>query len=221
MKKEELERLKARYWAAESSLEEERFLKNDSDSYFSLLKEAEREKMELDFDSFVNRIERTPEDSIESLSLSKRISYWKYGIAVAATFLLMIGGVWMLIDSDPQEVKLGSVKKDNQIKDPVISDIKLLDVRLPVEYNKSLATTNYRTEPDKQIHRDIRRKQTDSFVLEKAPDHENFYVEVNGVRITDEDEALRITHSALTLASSNIEKGIEGVRKLKHLAIQL
>jgi|GEM_PF-829287 len=220
MKKEELERLKARYWDAESSLEEELFLKNEDDSYFSLLKEAGKEEMELDFASFVSRIEHTPKDSMEPLYLLKR-SYWRYGIAVAATFLLMLGGTWMLIDNGPQEVKLGSVKRDNQIKNPVISNIKPLDVQLPIDYNKRFATINYRTEPDEQIHRITKSKERDSFVQEDDHHHEDFYVEVNGVRITDEDEALRITHSALTLASSNIEKGIEGVRKLKHLAIQL
>ena len=68
MKREELERLRAKYWAGKSSLEEERFLKDESDSepYFSLLKDTGKEKMELDFDTFLEKTEsRVNEDLVQ------------------------------------------------------------------------------------------------------------------------------------------------------------
>lgn len=50
---------------------------------------------------------------------------------------------------------------------------------------------------------------------------EEFYVEVNGVKITDEAEALKITENALLFASSNLKKGMKEVENIKCLSIEL
>src|SRR5690606_28702161 len=43
---------------------------------------------------------------------------------------------------------------------------------------------------------------------------EGLYVEVNGVRIYDEQKALEITETALSLATSNLKRGVAGVEKI-------
>ncbi|MNY55202.1 hypothetical protein D3C86_1911600 [compost metagenome] len=50
---------------------------------------------------------------------------------------------------------------------------------------------------------------------------EEFYVEVNGVKITNEEEALKITENALLFASSNLKKGMKEVENIKCLSIEL
>ncbi|WP_270088311.1 hypothetical protein [Sphingobacterium sp. SYP-B4668] len=221
MKREELERLRAKYWAGKSSLEEERFLKDESDSepYFSLLKDTGKEKMELDFDTFLEKTESRVNEDVVQVHPLKSSVYWKYGLSLAATVLLVIGGVWMFVQHGNRESAPKSTGIAKESIDVNISDVRPLDVQLPAENSNRMVSTVVGTVSNNKEHRIKRKYQSKS--VGKRPNEESFYVEVNGVRITNEDEALRITHSVLTLASSNIGKGIDGVRKLKHLTIEL
>lgn len=64
------------------------------------------------------------------------------------------------------------------------------------------------------------KKEVTKTVSVPAPESE-LYVEVNGVKIYNEEEALKITEEVLSLASNNIRKGLEATRNIKYLTIEL
>ena len=219
MKREELDKLKAKYWEGKTSLEEERQLKElENEEFFSMLKQPE-EKMDWDFESFMDEAEAEIPAEKKIIPLSRRIITLT---SIAASLLL---GFFLIRQFN------GNTDIQNPNKVAVANDSpKVLDVELPkdepavvaedighvvqVEKERSLKSTQLAStkKPLKQAQE----------VVPTEPDlNEELYVEVNGVRIYDEEKALEVTETALHFAASNLKKGMEGVENIKYLKIEI
>ena len=219
MKKEELKQLEAKYLAGETTLAEERLLKEHSeDGYFSLLSKKNTDRMPLDFDSF---LANTDEEQIVHKLPKRKI--WTIFSAIAAAVLLICLGVWYV---DNQEIVSPVLQTTSheiplKLKDTAIEDQTTTDL---------LAQT--KEESRKLIHKpaavkhkvDKDRLSTLITTVDTTAHQfatEEFYVEVNGVKVTNEEEALKITENALLFASSNLKKGMKEVENIKCLSIEL
>ncbi|EEI93018.1 hypothetical protein HMPREF0765_1316 [Sphingobacterium spiritivorum ATCC 33300] len=216
MKKEELERLKAKYWAGESSLEEDRMIREaeQADPYFSVLKATEEEEMNLQFDDFINTVapDQQQNDRPKIRSIYRKIS-------VAASLLFVAGGIWYFSATQKEHTELA---KTDDTKPHLTVPVNK-EVPKPQEVN----TTQPEIETPVRIaairqpqKKKVIKKEVTKTITVPIPENE-LYVEVNGVKIYNEEEALKITEEVLSLASNNIRKGLEATRNIKYLTIEL
>ncbi|MGJ1430208.1 hypothetical protein ACR79M_01050 [Sphingobacterium spiritivorum] len=214
MKKEELERLKAKYWAGESSLEEDRMIREaeEADPYFSVLKAAE-EEMNLQFDDFMNTVE--PEHQQNE---KRKIRSIYRTLSVAASLLFIAGGIWYFNATPKDNTNL---VKTTDTKPDATSPVKKETQKLPeVSTIQPAVETPVRIAA---IRHPQKKKTTKREIAEKtsvSATENELYVEVNGVKVYNE-EALKITEEVLTLASNNIRKGLEATQNIKYLTIEL
>ncbi|SUJ25768.1 Uncharacterised protein [Sphingobacterium spiritivorum] len=216
MKKEELERLKAKYWAGESSLEEDRMIREaeQADPYFSVLKATEEEEMNLQFDDFINTVapDQQQNDKPKIRSIYRKLS-------VAASLLFVAGGIWYFSTIQKEHTELAktdgtkphlTVPLNKEVPQPQEVNTMQTEIETPVR----LAAIR---KPQKKK---VIKKEVTKTITVPAPENE-LYVEVNGVKIYNEEEALKITEEVLSLASNNIRKGLEATRNIKYLTIEL
>ena len=206
MKKEELDKLKAKYLAGNTSLEEERKLKElGSDEFFGMLQQPE-EKMDWDFEKKVVPINR------RIIALT----------SIAASLLLGIFIIHQLMDSKNPEVE------------PRIASTSVIDSVMDVERpasspNESSSANSHQHLVTEEIvsngfqiaavKKSVKKQEKPAEVSNALDDE--FYVEINGVRIYDEEKALEVTETALHLATTNLKKGMEGVEHIKYLKIEI
>ncbi|WP_313191072.1 hypothetical protein [Sphingobacterium sp.] len=219
MKREELDKLRAKYWEGKSSLEQERRLKElEDEEFFSMLKKPE-EKMDWDFESFMDLAEKEMPADKKIIPLSRRIIMLT---SIAASLLL---GFFLIRQFNDQ--------KDNRaINKVAVSNErpKPLDVESPKSTPEELVASKGPSvqaeskEPLKSVQLASTRKSKEhspeTMQTNPYPD-EDLYVEVNGVRIYDEEKALEVTETALHFAASNLKKGMEGVENIKYLKIEI
>jgi hypothetical protein len=216
MKKEELKKLEAKYLAGETTLAEERLLKEQSEEgYFSVLSEQDKAEMPLDFESFLTTTEK-----VQSVSLPQKRKIWTLFSSIAAAVLVICLGIWYLPNQKAVEVEQVATVKIPLKKTPEKSSIGM---RPLVEHKESVKKLS-RNSTVVRIDTYINEKSVLKPELDKTSEllaSEEFYVEVNGVKITDEAEALKITENALLFASSNLKKGMKEVEYIKCLSIEL
>ena len=77
--------------------EEDLFLKNESNNpYFSFLKEEKKEKLDLNFEDFLNistKLDVTEEQKIIPMQVARRKTYSQYWMAASLILLMGITGV--------------------------------------------------------------------------------------------------------------------------------
>jgi hypothetical protein len=217
MKKEELKKLEAKYLAGETTLAEERLLKERSeDGYFSVLSEENKTEMPLDFESFLTKTEK-----VQSISLPQKRKLWTLFSSIAAAVLVICLGIWYLPNQEAVEIveQVATVKiplKEAHEKD-IIETKPLVESK---EREKKLSRNSTVVRIDTyNSDRSVLKPELDT--ASELLASEEFYVEVNGVKITDEEEALKITENALLFASSNLKKGMKEVENIKCLSIEL
>ncbi|MGJ1262319.1 hypothetical protein [Sphingobacterium spiritivorum] len=216
MKKEELERLKAKYWAGESSLEEDRIIREaeQSDPYFSVLNATEEEEMNLQFDDFIHTV---AQDQQQNDKLNIRSIYRK--VLVAASLLFVAGGIWYFSSTQKEHTELA--KTDDTKPHLTAQGDKKSPQQQEVNTTQPQIETPVRIAAIRQPQKKkVIKKEVTKTVSVPAPESE-LYVEVNGVKIYNEEEALKITEEVLSLASNNIRKGLEATRNIKYLTIEL
>ncbi|AIM35989.1 hypothetical protein KO02_04290 [Sphingobacterium sp. ML3W] len=217
MKKEELKQLEAKYLAGETTLAEERLLKEYSeDGYFSILSEQNSDAMPLDFDSFLAKTNDVP----HVYPLHKR-KIWVISSSIAAAVLLICLGVWFFPDQQVVQPIQQTADVAVPFKETSITDRSRVD-RLAQDKDHSKKMSHRPPVVQRGTATDsepILAKELASTDNQLEP--EEFYVEVNGVRITNEEEALRITENALQFASLNLKKGMKEVENIKCLSIEL
>lgn len=219
MKKEELDKLKAKYLAGNTSLEEERKLKElGSDDFFGMLQQPE-EKMDWDFEDFMQDLEEKPMTEKKVVPINRRIIALT---SIAASLLLGFFIIRQLMDSKNLEVE------------PRIASTSVIDSVMDVERPTSapveatVNSTHQHLVTEESVANRIQiaaikksvKKQEEPVEVSNALDEE-LYVEINGVRIYDEEKALEVTETALQLATSNLKKGMEGVEHIKYLKIEI
>ncbi|UIR56417.1 hypothetical protein LZQ00_01035 [Sphingobacterium sp. SRCM116780] len=214
MKKEELEQLKAKYLAGETSLAEEKLLKEHrEDAYFSVLGEQGGEEMNLDFEQFL----ATAEEKIVIHQLPKR-NLWKILSSIAAAVLLICLGVWYFPNNKNTSTEHERISQTKPLKEVLKDDV--VTVKPVLDTKENTEKVSHRLA---QFKKHVPKKHAPVLV----PESENqvtpqeFYVEVNGVKITNEAEALQITEEALQFASLNLKKGMKEVENIKCLNIEL
>lgn len=218
MKIEELKQLEAKYLAGETTLAEERLLKEHSeDGFFSLLAEKNTDEMLMDFDSFLARTDEV-QKTVHKLPQRK---IWTMFSSIAAAILLICLGIWYL----PSQQVMLPIEQTANLNKPLkkASEPDRIKVDSLVENRQN--SEKMVTQTAAVRHRVVKHR---SSILEVAVDtaanqvaEEEFYVEVNGVKITNEEEALKITENALLFASSNLKKGMKEVENIKCLSIEL
>ncbi len=223
MKKEELDKLKSKYWEGKTSLQEERRLKAQHEEDFFALLRSPQQKMDWEFDDFLDQVsaEKKPETK-KVMFLTART------LAVATAAACLIIG-FFVIDH------LGEQKADKIA--PVVaqtdSNNQILDAQ-----TRQMRPENTETKNDEPKYTQPARKSSESETALLAnnnkdqpalvPDvrpapvqQEEAYVEINGVKIYDEQKAIEVTQTALQLATSNLKKGLKGVEHIKYLSIEI
>ncbi len=219
MKKEELDKLKAKYLAGNTSLEEERKLKElVSDEFFGMLQQPE-EKMDWDFEDFMQDLEEKPMTEKKIVPINRRIIALT---SIAASLLLGFFFVRQLMDNKNLDVepRIASTRVSDSVMDverPTSSPAELI----PSDTHKQLSTEESAVNPVQiaAVKKSVKKQEKPTEVSNALDDE--FYVEINGVRIYDEEKALEVTETALHLATTNLKKGMEGVEHIKYLKIEI
>ena len=217
MKNEELDKLKAKYWAGKTSIAEERRLKElEADAYFGMLQKPDS-KMDWDFDDFMQDLPEEelaqPKDKVRTLP-GRMVAL----LAIAASLIL---GFFILRPQNGAESDLNTARIAQ-----AQPQIEPLDVQMPkqeVAANRLMHETETEqpvVPPAQRISRAPKQKVSTQPVAQQ-PEENEFYVEINGERIYDEEKALEVTETALHLATSNLRKGMEGVENIKYLTIEI
>ena len=219
MKREELDKLRAKYLEGQTSLEEERKLKEfESEEFFGMLSPSE-EKMEWGFDDFMSKVEEKEPEGPKVIPFRKRL------IALTSIAASLLLGILLIRQF---------VEQKDQVDKPVIAQVEAAHQAMDVKKHSDAVSL-----PEESVEPRVQPKQESSLnssviasnkrsvkkvqvpvELEQAQEDE-LYVEINGVRIYDEDKALEVTETALHLATSNLRKGMEGVEHLKYLKIEI
>ena len=219
MKREELDKLRAKYLEGQTSLEEERKLKKfESEEFFGMLSPSE-EKMEWGFDDFMSKVEEKESEGAKVIPFRKRLIALT---SIAASLLLG----FLLVRQ--------FVEHKDQVDRPVIAQVEAAHQAMDVKKHSDAVSL-----PEESVEPKVQPKQESSLnssviasnkrsvkkvqvpVELKQAQEDELYVEINGVRIYDEDKALEVTETALHLATSNLRKGMEGVEHLKYLKIEI
>jgi hypothetical protein len=216
MKREELDKLREKYFAGNTSLEEERQLKElENEEFFNVLKEP-AEKMDWDFESFLEKTNEVEEElkPAKVIPLKRRLMLFT---SIAASLLLGFFFVqqWLIRNTVKIESHIAyqqtetkeSVDNYNSFKDEMPKEERIAD-------------------PIKEVHvpakfASVKKVERKAQTVETVEPEDEMYVEINGIRIYDEERALEITETALHLATSNLKKGMEGVENIKYLKIEI
>lgn len=221
MKREELDKLKVKYYAGETSIEEERLLKElENEGYFNSLKESESISMDWNFDSFLEKVEESDKVA-EVRTLPKRLIAL---ISIAATLILGFFFLRQHFVHDDYQAKpmlASTVTSSHEQKE--MENFNKVERNLPTQKKSDIEERLIESKKDvhwvsssKTKHKNGSEEMTVTHAVE-----EEMYVEVNGVKIYDEDKAFEITETALHLATTNLKKGMEGVEHIRHIKIEI
>jgi len=234
MRNEELDRLKAKYWAGETSLQEERRLKElEGDGYFQSLKDSP-ETMDWNFEDFSEKLEESagqPKDFADKNRETDRpiIKRLIPFLAIAASLLIAFFVVNRFQDketnnrdqivkiSDTEMEKVQPLERETiqPVEGELLQQVEKESIMFPSPKRTSKGTDTRLANKVKQI-----AKSKTQPAIEKLPEEE-MYVEVNGVRIYDEEKALAVTEAAIQLATTNLKAGMKGIEKVKYLHIEI
>lgn len=221
MKREELDRQKAKYWGGKTSLEEERKLKElEGEKFFNALQPSE-EAMDWDFDDFIQQVNEKKSEIKNVRPLARHIIPMT---AIAATVIFAFFLIRQIIESNSDTAKpiITRAEVNSQVLDLKKSGTKnkgLTDQDdTPRIANSPLSPTDVKQTSIANNKKD-HMKSTEDFKVGSA--REEFYVEINGVKIYNQEKAIEITETALQLATSNLKKGMKGVKNIKYLKIEI
>lgn len=219
MKREELDKLRAKYLDGQTSLDEERKLKEfESEEFFGMLSPSE-EKMEWGFDDFMSKVEEHESAGAKVIPFRKRL------IALTSIAASLLLGILLIRQF---------VEQKDQVDKPVIAQVETahqaMDVKKPsdaVRLPEESVEPRVQSKKESSLNSPVIASNKRSVKKVQVPveldqvQEDELYVEINGVRIYDEDKALEVTETALHLATSNLRKGMEGVEHLKYLKIEI
>ena len=234
MRNEELDRLKAKYWAGETSLEEERRLKElEGDGYFQSLKDSP-ETMDWTFEDFSEKLEESagePEEFAEKIKehnspiIRKLIPF----LAIAASLLIAFFVVNRFQDQEQEnrdriaQVPTNEMEKVQPLERETVQPVDRERVQ-QIEKESTVLSSSKGTSKgtDTRLANRVKHiaKSKTQPAIEEASEEE-MYVEVNGVRIYDEEKALEVTEAAIQLATTNLKAGMKGIEKVKNLHIEI
>jgi len=211
--------------AEELTPEEELFLKNESDNpYFSFLKEEKQEKLDINFEDFLNKatkLDIEEEPKIVALPIAKRKSYTQYWMAASLVLLMGIGGFWMF--NNPENIETQIVKHTEipkKVETPKVSPIENASTQQPVlaqqntqpktqKVEKKNAVENQESKAQFAYHqpKEIKKDQNLNKVNSDLEYNPN-YVIINGKPVYSEQEAIAVTEDTFNYFESNVTQTI-------------
>ncbi|WP_294185909.1 hypothetical protein [uncultured Sphingobacterium sp.] len=228
MEDKRLKELKDKYFNGQSSLEEEKELKNSEDFFFQSLNEEKSLKMEWSFEDFEGK----------SNEIKKENIWWNYSwikYAAAAVLLMSIGLALFLNQQSAIQSPLLAEKEINNRKpaDNVPVEHPSTEIVHPpaedriqvVKRTKTLQTaeTVKRPRVEKQTENGIGKKEvaTESLESKTAVAYQADYVVLNGKPVTNEQEAVELTLKSLGLLANNLENGVDKAMNIKQMSITI
>ncbi|MBB1642585.1 hypothetical protein [Sphingobacterium sp. UME9] len=228
MKDKKLKELEEKYFNGQSSLEEERVLKNSDNAFFQSLNQEKNKTMDWSFEDFQSEINDD----------KKRIVWWnnswiKYA---AAAMLVMAIGIALFLNQE--SAIQGPVLAKKEMSESKPADKKLLDdqnieITAPKlndevsaeDSGKAMRTaeTFKRPKVKKQAKDWIVKKEvvTESSELTTEESYRADYVVLNGKPVVNEQEAVELTLKSLGLLANNLENGVDKAMNIKQMSITI
>ncbi|SKB93525.1 hypothetical protein SAMN05660477_01906 [Soonwooa buanensis] len=228
----------------ELSPEEEQLLKQESDDpYFSFLREEKQEKMMMDFDSFLSKIEAAEEKQVEETTPiiplvtakpkfgSGLKNYW-----MAASLVMFMGvlGGYLFVNEENGDFNkpLKSVVKQDtepvEIEQTTPKDLGSQNIEEPTKHdtepNISEPTTiETKTPRVNQVATTISKPETSSPAKNNQAKpasksevaYNPSYVMINGKPVYNEQEALALTEDAFNYLASNVSQTVDQAQSVK------
>ncbi|WP_394676418.1 hypothetical protein [uncultured Sphingobacterium sp.] len=228
MKDKKLKELEEKYFNGQSSLEEERVLKNSDNAFFQSLNQEKNKTMDWSFEDFQSEINDD----------KKRTVWWnnswiKY---VAAAMLVMAIGIALFLNQEPttrvpvlaekemKELKSADKKLiEHQNEETVVSNSN--DSFRSVKSGKTLqiAETVKRPKVKKQAKEWTEKKEIVAEGLQsvESESYRADYVVLNGKPVANEQEAVELTLKSLGLLANNLENGVDKAMNIKQMSITI
>lgn len=223
MKSENYDELMDKFYAGKASAEDisiliGKGLLDDQDIFYTDALKSEREqKMDWDFEDFLNEISATKVVALPRRSL--RMKRMIAAAAVVATILLACI-FWPRQDNPKQivqaplfnkkvdtdmEISANPASPVNKAKDPIVlsEDVKT-HPRAIKNYTGKTSKHNF----SKSNNRVAKDKE------ETTARNDDFIVVVNGKRITDEADAIAITKQSLSMVSRDLTNTVNGLKPI-------
>jgi len=205
-------------------LEKEGLLDEQDIFYCEALNSERGQKMEWDFEDFLNEI---PEAKVVTIPARRR--WMKRMIAAAAVLatilisyifwpeqykqkeIVQVPVINKQIDSN-NNVNASSALPDNEVKDSVLLS---KDVKTHLPQIKNYAVKTRKQSPSKSRKIAVKNKE------KTASRDGNFMVVVNGKPITDEADALAIMKESLSMVSRNLTNTVDELKPIGQIKIKL
>lgn len=206
--------------------EEELFLKNESDNpYFSFLKEEKQEKLDINFEDFLNKATKqnvTEEPKIMALPIAKRKSYTQYWMAASLVLLMGIGGFWIF--NNPENIETQIVKHTEtpkKVETPKVSPMEDISTQQPVLAQQNVQPKTQKVEKKNAVEnqeskalfayhqpKEIKTDNQNQNKVNSDSDYNPNYVIINGKPIYSEQEAIAVTEDTFNYFASNVTQTI-------------
>lgn len=228
MKDKKRKELEDKYFNGQSSLEEEKELKNSDSVFFQSLNQEKDVKMDWSFADFESQINDD----------KKYIVWWnrswvKY--AAAAVLLMTIGLALFL---NQESAIQGPVIAKKEIKELKPGDKKLLEDQnietadrnindgISLEDSRKAMRTaeTFKRRKEKKQAKDWTVKKevvTESLESTAGESYQADYVVLNGKPVANEEEAVELTLKSLGLLANNLENGVDKAMNIKQMSITI
>ena len=229
MKDKKLKELEDKYFNGQSSLEEEKELKNSDSIFFQSLNQEKEVKMDWSFADFESQIN---EDQKYSVWWNR--SWVKY--AAAAVLLMTVGLALFLNQESAIQEPVIAKKEMKELKpaDKKLPDDQNIDTAVP-NLNDGLSTRESRKamrtaetfkrpkvkRPAKKewnVKKDVVAESLESTTGEA---YQADYVVLNGKPVANEEEAVELTLKSLGLLANNLENGVDKAMNIKQMSITI
>ncbi|HEY0056966.1 MAG TPA: hypothetical protein VGB63_16570 [Pedobacter sp.] len=191
--------------------------------YAEMLKEERGQKMDWEFEDFMNDI---PSDKVKTFPVRR---LWMKRILSAAAMLAAIVAyiMWPL----PQTVKMANVPASNKMAEPnkelrataVLPANEITDTSRAAEKVKTASKKNrdraVNTDKKGRVQKSIR--QADTTGVSNNSNSSEYLVIVNGQPITNEADAIAITRESLGMISRNLTLTVDELKPISEIKIKL
>ncbi|WP_312337666.1 hypothetical protein [Sphingobacterium sp.] len=227
MKDKKRKELEDKYFNGQSSLEEEKELKNSDNVFFQSLNQEKDVKMDWSFADFESQIN----DDKKYLVWWNR-SWLKYA---AAAVLLMTIGLSLFLNQEPAMQGPVLTKKEMKELKPAEKplDDHTIETAVPnmndgvstEDSQKTMRTaeTFKRPKVKKQAKDWTVKKEvvTESLESTAGESYRADYVVLNGKPVANEEEAVELTLKSLGLLANNLENGVDKAMNIKQMSITI
>ncbi|QIG90376.1 hypothetical protein G6R40_12250 [Chryseobacterium sp. POL2] len=230
----------------ELSPEEERLLKQESDDpYFSFLREEKQEKMKLDFDDFLSKVEgeqvapKMEQTSIMPLGSAKPKfgnGFKNYWMAASLVMFMGVLGGYLFVNQESGDVNKPLQPVVKQDAEATVEQQSQILAQKNIEDNANVAQQNVAKRlaqkpelPTSKTKNMVSVSQTEIHnLVETETDNVNYqeaynpnYVVINGKPVYNEQEAIALTEDAVNYLASNVSQTVDHAQNATSLSLDL